>query len=53
MVTSEKWKLFVQYGMHNQYIHAKAAKLTEIQLKQTKQFRKSRMALRNILGFFR
>ncbi|KAI5659483.1 hypothetical protein M9H77_28276 [Catharanthus roseus] len=47
MATSENWQLFVHYERHNHKIavyshgHAQAARLTEEQLQQTEQFRKS------------
>ncbi|KAI5677836.1 hypothetical protein M9H77_08786 [Catharanthus roseus] len=47
MATSENWQLFVHNGRHNHKIavyshgHAQAARLTEEQLQQTEQFRKS------------
>ncbi|KAI5658948.1 hypothetical protein M9H77_27741 [Catharanthus roseus] len=47
MATSENWQLFVHDGRYNHKIavynhgHAQAARLTEEQLKQTEQFRKS------------
>ncbi|KAI5659294.1 hypothetical protein M9H77_28087 [Catharanthus roseus] len=47
MATSENWQLFVKNGSHNHKIvvyshgHAQSARLTEEQLQQTKQFRKS------------
>ncbi|KAI5661391.1 hypothetical protein M9H77_20714 [Catharanthus roseus] len=59
MATSENWRLFVHDGRHNykiavyNYGHAHDARLTEKQLKQTEQFRKSHVPLRNILRFFR
>ncbi|KAI5672716.1 hypothetical protein M9H77_13080 [Catharanthus roseus] len=59
MATSENWQLFVYNGRHNHKIavyshgHAQAARLTEEQLQQTEQFRKSHVPPRNILRFFR
>ncbi|KAI5683315.1 hypothetical protein M9H77_04543 [Catharanthus roseus] len=47
MVTCKNWKLFVHDGMHNY-----AANLTEEQLIQTGQFRKSHVPPHNILRFF-
>ncbi|KAI5676121.1 hypothetical protein M9H77_07071 [Catharanthus roseus] len=47
MATSENWQLFVHNGRHNHKIaiyshsHAQSARLTEEQLQQTEQFRKS------------
>ncbi|KAI5681264.1 hypothetical protein M9H77_02491 [Catharanthus roseus] len=47
MATSENWELFVHNGRHNHKIdvyshsHTQAARLTEEQLQQTEQFRKS------------
>ncbi|KAI5648068.1 hypothetical protein M9H77_34073 [Catharanthus roseus] len=47
MATSENWQFFVHNGRHNHKIavyshdHAQSARLTEEQLQQTKQFRKS------------
>ncbi|KAI5683263.1 hypothetical protein M9H77_04491 [Catharanthus roseus] len=47
MAISENWQLFVHNGRHNHKIdvyshgHAQAARLTEKQLQQTEQFRKS------------
>ncbi|KAI5683181.1 hypothetical protein M9H77_04409 [Catharanthus roseus] len=52
MATSENWQLFIHDGRHN-HGHAQTARLTEEQLKQTEQFRKSHVPLRNILRFFR
>ncbi|KAI5667516.1 hypothetical protein M9H77_17369 [Catharanthus roseus] len=58
LVTSENWQLFVYNGRHNHKIvvyhhgHAQAARLTEEQLQQTEQFRKSHLPPRNILRFF-
>ncbi|KAI5671914.1 hypothetical protein M9H77_12278 [Catharanthus roseus] len=55
----ENWQLFVHDGRHNHAIsvyshgHAQAAKLTEEQLIQIEQFRKSHVPPRNILRFFR
>ncbi|KAI5673424.1 hypothetical protein M9H77_13788 [Catharanthus roseus] len=59
MAMCENWQLFVHDGRHNHAIdlyshgHAQAAKLTEEQLIQTEQFRKSHVPPRNILRFFR
>ncbi|KAI5677475.1 hypothetical protein M9H77_08425 [Catharanthus roseus] len=59
MATSDNWQLFVHNGRHNHRIgvynhgHAQATRLTEEQLKQTEQFRKSHVPPRNILQFFR
>ncbi|KAI5657450.1 hypothetical protein M9H77_26243 [Catharanthus roseus] len=59
MTKSDNWQLFVHDGRHNHRIcvynhgHAQAARLTEEQLKQTEQFRKSHVLPRNILQFFR
>ncbi|KAI5677610.1 hypothetical protein M9H77_08560 [Catharanthus roseus] len=59
MATSENWQLFVHTERHNHKIavyshgHAQAARLTEEQLQQTEQFRKSHVPPRNILRFFR
>ncbi|KAI5680598.1 hypothetical protein M9H77_01825 [Catharanthus roseus] len=59
MVTNESWQLFVQNGRHNHKVavynhgHAQAARLSEEQLHQTEQFRKSHVPPRNILRFFR
>ncbi|KAI5656536.1 hypothetical protein M9H77_25329 [Catharanthus roseus] len=58
MATSKNWQLFIHDGRHNHAIgvyhhdHAQAAQLTEEQLIQTKEFRKSHMPLRNMLQFF-
>ncbi|KAI5664907.1 hypothetical protein M9H77_24230 [Catharanthus roseus] len=47
IATSEKWQLFIYDGRHNHKIavyyhgHAQAARLTEEQLKQTEQFKKT------------
>ncbi|KAI5667048.1 hypothetical protein M9H77_16901 [Catharanthus roseus] len=47
MATSENWQLFIHNGRHNHKIvvyshgHAQAARLTEEQLQQTEQFKKS------------
>ncbi|KAI5664382.1 hypothetical protein M9H77_23705 [Catharanthus roseus] len=55
MATSENWQLFVHNGRHNYKIavynhgHAQAAKLTEEQLQQNEQFRKSHVPPLNIL----
>ncbi|KAI5662958.1 hypothetical protein M9H77_22281 [Catharanthus roseus] len=54
MATSENWQLFVHNGRHNYKIavynhgHVQAARLTEEQLQQTEQFRKSHVPPRNI-----
>ncbi|KAI5671411.1 hypothetical protein M9H77_11775 [Catharanthus roseus] len=59
MAMCENWQLFVHNGRHNHAIgvyshgHAQAAKLTEEQLIQIEQFRKSHVPPRNILRFFR
>ncbi|KAI5649292.1 hypothetical protein M9H77_35297 [Catharanthus roseus] len=59
MATSENWQLFVHNGRHNYKIavyshgHAQFARLTEEQLQQTEQFRKSHVPPCNILRFFR
>ncbi|KAI5654205.1 hypothetical protein M9H77_31392 [Catharanthus roseus] len=59
MAISENWQLFLHNGRHNHKIvvynhgHAQAARLTEEQLQQIEQFRKSHMPPRNILRFFR
>ncbi|KAI5666542.1 hypothetical protein M9H77_16395 [Catharanthus roseus] len=59
MAMCENWQLFVHDGRHNHAIgvyshsHAQAAKLTEEQLIQIEQFRKSHVPTRNILRFFR
>ncbi|KAI5667535.1 hypothetical protein M9H77_17388 [Catharanthus roseus] len=59
MATNESWQLFIHNGRHNykvvvyNYGHAQAARLTEEQLHQTEQFRKSHVPPRNILLFFR
>ncbi|KAI5678736.1 hypothetical protein M9H77_09686 [Catharanthus roseus] len=59
MTTSENWQLFVHNGKHNHKIdvynhgHAQAARLTEEQLQQTRQFKKSHVLPCNILRFFR
>ncbi|KAI5659054.1 hypothetical protein M9H77_27847 [Catharanthus roseus] len=58
MATSENWQLFVHKGRRNHKIvvynhgHAQAGRLTEEQLQQTEQFRKSHVSPRNILRFF-
>ncbi|KAI5671612.1 hypothetical protein M9H77_11976 [Catharanthus roseus] len=58
MATSENWQLFVHNGRHNHktvvysHGHAQSARLTEEQLQQTKQFRKSHVPPYNILRFF-
>ncbi|KAI5654799.1 hypothetical protein M9H77_31986 [Catharanthus roseus] len=57
MVTCENWILFVHDGKHNHKIvvynhgHAQAARLMEEQLKQTEEYRKSHVPLRNIYDF--
>ncbi|KAI5663522.1 hypothetical protein M9H77_22845 [Catharanthus roseus] len=59
METSENWQLFVHNGRHKHkidvysYGHAQSARLTEEQLQQTEQFRKSHVPPCNILRFFR
>ncbi|KAI5678240.1 hypothetical protein M9H77_09190 [Catharanthus roseus] len=59
MTTSENWQLFVHNGRHNHKIvvyshgHAQAVRLTEEQLQQTEQFKKSHVPPHNILRFFR
>ncbi|KAI5658817.1 hypothetical protein M9H77_27610 [Catharanthus roseus] len=59
MTTSENWQLFIHNRRHNHKIvvyshgHAQSARLTEEQLQQTEQCRKSHVPLRNILRFFR
>ncbi|KAI5673391.1 hypothetical protein M9H77_13755 [Catharanthus roseus] len=59
MAMCENWQLFVYDGRHNHAIgvyshgHAQAAKLTEEQLIQIEQFRKSHVPPHNILRFFR
>ncbi|KAI5673516.1 hypothetical protein M9H77_13880 [Catharanthus roseus] len=59
MATSESWQLFVHNGKHNHKVviynhgHARAARLTEEQLHQTEQFRKSHVPPRSILRFLR
>ncbi|KAI5668194.1 hypothetical protein M9H77_18047 [Catharanthus roseus] len=59
MAMCENWQVFVHDGRHNHAIgvythsHAQAVKLTEEQLIQTEQFRKSHVPPRNILRFFR
>ncbi|KAI5653517.1 hypothetical protein M9H77_30704 [Catharanthus roseus] len=56
---SENLQLFVHNGRHNHKIvvyhhgHGQATRLTEEQLQQTEQFRKSHVPPRNILRFFR
>ncbi|KAI5657192.1 hypothetical protein M9H77_25985 [Catharanthus roseus] len=58
IVMCENWQVFEHDGRHNHTIgvythgHAQAAKLTEEQLIQTEQFRKSHVPPRNILRFF-
>ncbi|KAI5683350.1 hypothetical protein M9H77_04578 [Catharanthus roseus] len=58
MAMYENWQLFVHDGRHNHAIgvythgHARATKLTEEQLIQIEQFRKSHVPPRNILRFF-
>ncbi|KAI5682912.1 hypothetical protein M9H77_04140 [Catharanthus roseus] len=55
----ENWQVFVHDGRHNHAIgvythgHVQTAKLTEEQLIQIEQFRKSHVPPRNILRFFR
>ncbi|KAI5654273.1 hypothetical protein M9H77_31460 [Catharanthus roseus] len=55
---SENWQLFLHNGRHNHKIavynhgHVQAARLTEEQLQQTEQFRKSHVLHHNILRFF-
>ncbi|KAI5680593.1 hypothetical protein M9H77_01820 [Catharanthus roseus] len=57
MAKSESWQLFIRNERHNHKVvvynhgHAQAARLTEEQLQQTKQFRKSHVPPRNILRF--
>ncbi|KAI5683381.1 hypothetical protein M9H77_04609 [Catharanthus roseus] len=57
MTTSENWQLSVHDGRHSYKIgvythgHAQAARLTEEQLKQIEQFRKSHVPPHNILRF--
>ncbi|KAI5671243.1 hypothetical protein M9H77_11607 [Catharanthus roseus] len=59
MTMCENWQVFVHDERHNHaigvytYGHAQAAKLTEEQLMQIEQFRKSHVPPRNILRFFR
>ncbi|KAI5652749.1 hypothetical protein M9H77_29936 [Catharanthus roseus] len=59
MAMCENWQLFAHDGRHNHAIgvyshgHAQAAKLTEEQLIQIEQFRKSYVLPHNILRFFR
>ncbi|KAI5664478.1 hypothetical protein M9H77_23801 [Catharanthus roseus] len=58
MATNESWQLFVHNGRHNHKVvynhgHTQAARLTEEQLHQTEQFRKSHVPPCNILRFFR
>ncbi|KAI5683175.1 hypothetical protein M9H77_04403 [Catharanthus roseus] len=59
MATSENWQLFVHNERHNHKIavyhhsHAHVTILTEEQLQQTEQFRKSHVPPHNILRFFR
>ncbi|KAI5673747.1 hypothetical protein M9H77_14111 [Catharanthus roseus] len=58
MAMCENWQVFVHDGRHNHAIgvythgHTQAAKLTDEQLIQIKQFRKSHVPPRNILRFF-
>ncbi|KAI5667554.1 hypothetical protein M9H77_17407 [Catharanthus roseus] len=58
MAMCENWQVFVHDGRYNYAIgvythgHAQAAKLTEEQMIQTEQFRKSHVPPRNILRFF-
>ncbi|KAI5647961.1 hypothetical protein M9H77_33966 [Catharanthus roseus] len=55
----ENWQVFIHNGRHNHAIgvythgHAQAARLTEEQLIQIEQFRKSHVPPHNILRFFR
>ncbi|KAI5647670.1 hypothetical protein M9H77_33675 [Catharanthus roseus] len=59
MAICENWQVFIHDGRHNHTIgvythgHAQAAKLTEEQLIQIEQFRKSHVPPHNILRFFR
>ncbi|KAI5657659.1 hypothetical protein M9H77_26452 [Catharanthus roseus] len=59
MAMYENWQVFVHDGRHNHTIgvythgHTQATKLTEEQLIETEQFRKSHVPPRNILQFFR
>ncbi|KAI5678828.1 hypothetical protein M9H77_09778 [Catharanthus roseus] len=59
MATSKNWQLFVHNGRHNHKIvvyshgHAQATRLTEEQLQQTEQLRKSHVPPRNILRISR
>ncbi|KAI5650552.1 hypothetical protein M9H77_36557 [Catharanthus roseus] len=59
MAMCENWQLFVHNERHNHAIgvyshgHAQSAKLTEEQLIQIEQFRKSHVPPCNILRFFR
>ncbi|KAI5659761.1 hypothetical protein M9H77_28554 [Catharanthus roseus] len=59
MTTCENWQLFVHDRRHNYaigvYTHgqAQATKLTDEQLIQTEQFRKSHVLTHNVLRFFR
>ncbi|KAI5657910.1 hypothetical protein M9H77_26703 [Catharanthus roseus] len=59
MAIYENWQAFVHDTRYNHamgvytHCHAQAAKLTEEQLIQTEQFRKSHVSTRNILRFFR
>ncbi|KAI5662406.1 hypothetical protein M9H77_21729 [Catharanthus roseus] len=59
MATSKNWQLFIHNGRHNHKVvvyshgYAQATRLSEEQLQQTEQFRKSHVPPRNILGFFR
>ncbi|KAI5659539.1 hypothetical protein M9H77_28332 [Catharanthus roseus] len=59
MAMCENWHVLIHDGRHNHAIsvythgHAQAAKLTEEQLIQTEQFKKSHVPPRNILRFFR
>ncbi|KAI5664515.1 hypothetical protein M9H77_23838 [Catharanthus roseus] len=56
MATSESWELFIHNGRHNHKIavyshgHAQAARHTEEQLQQTKQFRKSHIKRNRMQG---
>ncbi|KAI5681078.1 hypothetical protein M9H77_02305 [Catharanthus roseus] len=58
MATSENWQLFIHNGRHNYKIavyshgHAQAARLTEEQLQQTEQFRKSHVPPAIYYDFF-
>ncbi|KAI5672921.1 hypothetical protein M9H77_13285 [Catharanthus roseus] len=56
MAMSENWQLFVHDGRHNHALgvynhgHTQAAKLTEEQLLQTEQFRKSHVPSRCVVS---